>query len=156
GSRGCTTTGKPNADGSTPVISANVLPSSEETKMPLWCCTHMRCGAAGHCARQWTSWAMGSWVCSGGAYSARMPSPRSVQLAPPSSGNQIPPVEPAIHTRFELRGSTQIEWMPGKSAPPQRRITPPVAAIAEREGDVVAQKVDRRDLPLLRLACDGE
>jgi len=29
-------------------------------EMPLWCCTHMRCGAARHCARQWTSWAMGS------------------------------------------------------------------------------------------------
>src|SRR6266446_10799392 len=49
GSRGCTTTGKPNTDGSTPVISVKVLPSSEDTKMPLWCCTHMRWGAAGHC-----------------------------------------------------------------------------------------------------------
>jgi hypothetical protein len=45
---------------------------------------------------QWTSWAIGSWVCSGGAYSARMPSPRSVQLAPSSSVNQTPPVETAI------------------------------------------------------------
>src|SRR5262249_19274779 len=61
---------------------------------------------------------MGSWVCSGGAYSARIPSPRSVQPAPPSSVNQIPPVETAIHTRRELRGSTQIEWIPGRSAPP--------------------------------------
>src|SRR5262245_35331427 len=78
GSRGCTTTGKPNVDGLTPVISVNVLPSSEETKMPLWCCTHMRRGAAGHCARQWTSWAMGSWVCSGGEYSGRVGWPRSV------------------------------------------------------------------------------
>ena len=28
------------------------------------------------------------------------------------------PVETATHTRFELRGSTQIEWIPGRSAPP--------------------------------------
>src|SRR5215472_5176323 len=38
----------------------------------------------------------------------------------------------------------------------ERRITPPVATVAEREGDVVAQKVDLRDLPLLRLARDRE
>ena len=53
-----------------------------------------------------------------GMYSARMPSPRRVQLPPPSSVSQMPPVETAIHTRFALRGSTQIEWMPGRSAPP--------------------------------------
>src|SRR5207249_6668204 len=44
GSRGWTTTGKPKVDGWTPLISEKVLPSSEETKIPLWCCTHMRCG----------------------------------------------------------------------------------------------------------------
>src|SRR5439155_19484640 len=33
----------------------------------------------------------------------------------------------------------------------ERRITPSVATVAEREGDIVAQKLDRRDLPLLRL-----
>ena len=54
----------------------------------------------------------------GGTYSARMPSPRSDQLAPASSVNQRPPVETATHTRFALRGSTQIECMPGRSAPP--------------------------------------
>ena len=70
--------------------------------MPLWCCTHMRCGAAGHCTRQWTSWAMGSWVSSGGTCSARMPSPRCAQLAPASSVNQMPPVETATHTRLRI------------------------------------------------------
>src|SRR6516225_47263 len=75
-------------------------------------------GASGHCTRHCTSCAMGSWVSSGGAYSARMPSPRWPQVAPPSSVNQIPPVETAMNKRRELRGSTQIEWMPGRSAPP--------------------------------------
>src|SRR5262245_47799993 len=36
------------------------------------------------------------------------------------------------------------------------RITPPVATVAEREGDIVSQKLDPRDLPLLRLARDRE
>jgi hypothetical protein len=51
-------------------------------------------------------------------YSARMPSPRNVQLAPPSSVDHTPPVETPTHTRLELRGSMQIEWRPGRSAPP--------------------------------------
>src|SRR5262249_45840114 len=85
GSLGCTATGKPNTEGSTPVISVKVLPSSEETKMPLWCCTHMRCGAERHCARQCTSWAIGSCACSGGIYSARMPSPLSAPCAAAAS-----------------------------------------------------------------------
>jgi hypothetical protein len=38
-----------------------------------------------------------------------MPLPRSVQLTPASSVNQMPPVETAIHTRLESRGSMQIE-----------------------------------------------
>src|SRR5262245_24053608 len=36
------------------------------------------------------------------------------------------------------------------------RITPPVATVAEREGDIVSQKFDPRDLPLLRLARDRQ
>ena len=30
----------------------------------------------------------------------------------------MPPVDTATQMRLELRGSTQIEWMPGRSAPP--------------------------------------
>ena len=59
---------------------------------------------------------MGSCVCSGGAYSARIPWPRSVQLSPVSSVNQMPPVDTAIHTRLESRGSTEIDWIPGIGA----------------------------------------
>src|SRR5262249_37690014 len=36
------------------------------------------------------------------------------------------------------------------------RITAAVAPVAQCEGDIVPQKLDRRDLPLLRLARDGE
>ena len=42
-------------------------------------------------------------------YSARIPSPRSVQVSPPSAVNQIPPVETATETCRELRGSTTTE-----------------------------------------------
>ena len=42
-------------------------------------------------------------------YSARIPSPRSVQVAPASAVNQMPPVETATHTCRESRGSTTIE-----------------------------------------------
>src|SRR5262249_37330068 len=38
----------------------------------------------------------------------------------------------------------------------ERRGTPPVATVAEREGDVVPQKLDPPELPLLRLARDRE
>src|SRR5262249_41017839 len=36
------------------------------------------------------------------------------------------------------------------------RITPPVTTVVQRQGDVVSQKLDRRDLPLPRLARDRE
>src|SRR5436853_7689523 len=51
-------------------------------------------------------------------YSARMPVARMAQLAPPSSVRQAPPQEIPTSTRRESRGSTQMEWMPGKSYPP--------------------------------------
>src|SRR6187200_1618569 len=51
-------------------------------------------------------------------YSARRPLPTSVHVLPPSSVRHTPPQETAIVTHCELRGSTQMLWMPGKSYPP--------------------------------------
>ncbi len=47
-----------------------------------------------------------------------MPVISESQVAPPSVVVTTPPQETATCTRFASRGSTQIEWMPGRSAPP--------------------------------------
>src|SRR2546430_14210372 len=51
-------------------------------------------------------------------YAARMPLARHSQVVPPSRVIQTPPhVTPTV-TWSASRGSTQIEWRPGSSAPP--------------------------------------
>src|SRR5262245_16746465 len=47
-----------------------------------------------------------------------MPVARTSQVWPPSSVSQTPPQEMPRKIRLPLLGSTQIEWIPGKSAPP--------------------------------------
>jgi hypothetical protein len=49
---------------------------------------------------------------------ARMPSPEQSQVTPLSVVVHTPPQETPSCTRLASRGSTQMEWIPGKSAPP--------------------------------------
>jgi len=53
-----------------------------------------------------------------------MPLLRLRQLAPPSLVSITPAVETASSTRRGLRGSTQIEWMPGANSPPSEAGVP--------------------------------
>ena len=61
---------------------------------------------------------VGVLACSGGMNSARMPVIAESQVAPPSVVVTTPPQDTPTCTRFASRGSTQMEWMPGRSAPP--------------------------------------
>src|SRR3954464_13920624 len=51
-------------------------------------------------------------------YSARIPWARQLQVTPLSSVTQTPPQETPSAIRRLFLGSTQIEWIPGNSAPP--------------------------------------
>src|SRR6266513_913570 len=51
-------------------------------------------------------------------YAARMPWARHSQVVPPSRVIHTPPHETPTVTWRASRGSTQIEWRPGSSAPP--------------------------------------
>src|SRR6185503_7137620 len=112
GSRGCTATAKPNFEGRIDDTSCHERAASVERNTPLWCCTHIVSGAAGHCTSRCTSWASGARLFSGGKYSAYMPSDAARQFAPPSSLVQTPPVDTPMVTWPALRGSTQIEATP--------------------------------------------
>ena len=68
---------------------------------------------------------VGSISRSGGMKGARMPWAAAVQVAPPSSVSHTPPQETATETRAASRGSTQMEWIPGKSAPPPTQFSRP-------------------------------
>src|SRR5438132_131610 len=117
-SSGCTATAKPNAAGLTVATSFQDAAPSVERKTPLWCWTQNASGSARHWTRWWGSWMLGSYWRSAGMYAARMPVARHSHVVPLSRVIHTPPHETPTVTRRASRGSTQIEWRPGSSAPP--------------------------------------
>src|SRR5687767_24103 len=76
-----------------------------------------------------------------------MPVALHSQLSPPSWVTHTPPQETPTRIVFDERGSTQIEWMPGKSAPPPIHLLRPGLSHSGRFSSQLAPRSEERKSP---------